>query len=60
MASSCLSSVVKEQAEAAGSALASFWVVRRHLWLSQSQLQQGDRDCLLKVPPQCLGPMLLP
>ena len=50
MASSCLSSVVKEQAEAAGSALASFWVVRRHLWLSQSQLQQGDRDCLLKVP----------
>ena len=50
MASSCLSSVVKEQAQAAGSALASFWVVKRHLWLSQSQLQQGDRDCLLKVP----------
>ena len=50
MASSCLSSVVKEQAEAASSALASFWVARRHLWLSQSQLQQGDRDCLLKVP----------
>ncbi|XP_078025738.1 uncharacterized protein LOC144463846 [Epinephelus lanceolatus] len=49
-ASSCLSSVMKEQAGAAGSALASFWVVRRHLWLSQSQLQQGDRDCLLKVP----------
>ena len=50
MASSCLSSVMKEQAEAAGRALASFWVTRRHLWLSQSQLQQGDRDCLLKVP----------
>lgn len=50
MASSCLSSVMREQAEAAGSALASFWVARRHLWLSQSQLQQGDRDCLLKVP----------
>ena len=50
LASSCLSSVMKEQAEAAGCALASFWVVRRHLWLSQSQLQQGDRDCLLKVP----------
>ncbi len=50
VASSCLSSVMKEQAEAAGSALASFWVARRHLWLSQSQLQQGDRGCLLKVP----------
>ena len=50
LASSCLSSVMKEQAEAAGCALASFLVVRRHLWLSQSQLQQGDRDCLLKVP----------
>lgn len=49
-ASSCFSSVMKEQAGAAGSDLASFWVVRRHLWLSQSQLQQGDRDCLLKVP----------
>ena len=49
-ASSCLSSVMKEQAEAAGRALASFWVVRRHLWLSQSQLQQGDRDCLLRLP----------
>ena len=46
-ASSCLSSFVKEQAETAGNALASFWVDRRHLWLSQSQLQQGDRDCLL-------------
>ena len=59
MATSCLSSVVKEQAEAAGSALASFWVVRRHLWLSQSQLQQGDRDCLLKVlvePTAMFGP----
>ena len=42
--------LMKEQAEAAGCALASFWVVRHHLWLSQSQLQQGDRDCLLKVP----------
>lgn len=50
VASSCLSSVMKEQAEAAGSALASFWVARRHLWLSQSRLQQGDRDCFLKLP----------
>lgn len=50
MASSCLSSVMREQAEAAGNALASFWIARRHLWLSQSQLQQGDRDCLLRVP----------
>ena len=58
MASSWLS-VVKEQAEAAGSALTSFWVVRRHMWLSQSQLQQGDRDCLLKVqvePTAMFGP----
>lgn len=50
MASSYFSSLMKEQAEAAGRALASFWVVRHHLWLSQCQLQQRDQDCLLKVP----------
>ena len=55
MASSCLSSVMKEQAEVAGRALASFWVARRHLWMSQSPLQQGDRDCLLKVPMEPTG-----
>eukprot|EP00064_Thunnus_orientalis_P016046 superscaffoldBa00003096_g16109 len=51
--------VMKEQAEVAGRALASFWVIRCHLWLSQSQLQQGDRDCLLKLlvdPSAMFGP----
>lgn len=33
MASSYLSSIMKEQADAAGKAVASFWVIRRHLWL---------------------------
>lgn len=44
--SSGFSSVMKDQAEVAGRALASFWVVKYHLWLSQSQsqLQQGHRD----------------
>lgn len=49
-ASLFLSSIMKEQAVATGRALASFWVARRHLWLSQSQLQQGDRDCLVQLP----------
>lgn len=47
LASRCLPSVTREQADAAR---ASFWVVRRHLWLSQSPLQQSDRDCLLRLP----------
>ncbi|KAJ8364944.1 hypothetical protein SKAU_G00137750 [Synaphobranchus kaupii] len=50
LVSSHLSTIMTEQAEAAGRALATFWVVRRHLWLSQSRLQQEDRDCLLKLP----------
>ncbi|CAL8292142.1 unnamed protein product [Gadus morhua 'NCC'] len=46
----CLASVSKEQAVASGRSSAQLWVVRRHLWLSQSKLQPADRDCLLKVP----------
>ena len=46
----CLASVSKEQAVASGRSLAQLWLVRRHLWLSQSKLQPADRDCLLKVP----------
>ncbi|CAL8290038.1 unnamed protein product [Arctogadus glacialis] len=52
----CLASVSKEQAVASGCSLAQLWVVRRHLWLSQSKLQPADRDCLLRVPVEpCLG-----
>ncbi|CAL8298415.1 unnamed protein product [Boreogadus saida] len=46
----CLASVSKEQAVASGRSSAQLWVVRGHLLLSQSKLQPGDRDCLLKVP----------
>lgn len=42
--------LVKEQAVAMGRAMASFWVARRHLWLSQSQLGGEDRNCLLQLP----------
>ena len=48
--SSLLAKSLKEQAVAAGRALASLWVARRHLWLSQSQLQTDDRSCLLRLP----------
>ncbi|KAJ8337200.1 hypothetical protein SKAU_G00384200 [Synaphobranchus kaupii] len=41
---------LKEQTEATGKAMAIFWTVRRHLWLSQSRLQQEERDCLLRLP----------
>ena len=49
-ATMCLASVSKEQAVASGRSVAQLWVVRRHLWLSQSKLQPADRDCLLRVP----------
>lgn len=38
------------EADAVGAATASFWVAWRHLWLSQSTLQQADHDCLLRLP----------
>ena len=44
---------------ASGRALALLWVARRHLWLSQSQLQTDDQNCLLRlpvVPPAMFGP----
>ena len=31
-------------------ALTSLWVARHHLWLSQSQLQTDDQNCLLRLP----------
>ncbi|CAL8313926.1 unnamed protein product [Boreogadus saida] len=46
----CLASVSKEQAVASGHSLAQLWVVRQHLWLSQSKLQPADSDCLLRMP----------
>ncbi|CAL8399143.1 unnamed protein product [Arctogadus glacialis] len=49
-ATMCLASVSKEQGVPSGRSLAQLWVVRQHLWLSQSKLQPADRDCLLRVP----------
>ncbi|CAL8322350.1 unnamed protein product [Arctogadus glacialis] len=62
-ATMCLASVSKEKAVASGRSLTQLWVVRRHLWLSQSKLQPADRHCLLRVPvestamfgPQAVG-----
>ncbi|KAK7899532.1 hypothetical protein WMY93_020385 [Mugilogobius chulae] len=48
--STLLVKLMKEQATAMGRATASFWVARRHLWLSQSQLSGEDRTCLLQLP----------
>lgn len=48
--SSLMAVIMKEQAEAAGKSMSAFWVARRHLWLSQSRLQQEDRDCLSRLP----------
>lgn len=45
-----LPKLMKEQAEAAGRAMAGLWGVKCHLWLSQSMLQQEDRVCLLRLP----------
>lgn len=45
-----LSRLIKVQAEVAGRAMATLWLVRRHLWLSQSRLQQEDRACRMKLP----------
>lgn len=50
--SSVMSVIMKEQAEAAGKSMSSFWVARRHLWQSQSRLQQDDRDCLSRLPDE--------
>ncbi len=43
-----LAKLMKEQVVVTGRAMASLWMVRRHLWLSQSWLQGEDR-------PVCLG-----
>lgn len=48
--SSLLPKLMREQGEAAGKALSGLWQARRHLWLSQSQLQPEDRACLLRLP----------
>ncbi|KAK0147363.1 hypothetical protein N1851_013231 [Merluccius polli] len=40
----------KEQAVAAGKAIASLWVARRHLWLAQSRFQPADRTSLIGLP----------
>lgn len=40
-ASSHLALLMKEQATAMGCTLGSFWVARRHLWLTQSWLHVG-------------------
>ncbi|KAK9955747.1 hypothetical protein ABG768_015603 [Culter alburnus] len=48
--SSVMAVIMKEQAEAAGKSMSAFWVARHHLWLSQSRLQQEDRDCLSRLP----------
>lgn len=40
--SSLLPKLMREQGVAAGKALSGFWQARRHLWLSQSQLQPED------------------
>lgn len=41
-ASSHLALLMKEQATAMGCTLGSFWVARRHLWLTQSWLHVGQ------------------
>ncbi len=41
---------MKAQAVATGTAMAFLWMVKRHLWLSQSQFQGEDRACLLRPP----------
>lgn len=43
-ASTHLALLMKKQAIATGSSLASFWVVYHYLWLSHSQLGQDDQD----------------
>uniref|UniRef100_A0AAV2JSI8 Uncharacterized protein n=1 Tax=Knipowitschia caucasica TaxID=637954 RepID=A0AAV2JSI8_KNICA len=51
--------LMKEQAAVAGKSIASLWVTRRQLWLSQSPLQPEDQSGLMKLPvdPQAMfGP----
>lgn len=50
LVASLLATIMKEQAVAAGRAMAAFWVARRHLWLSQSRLQVADRNSLIGLP----------
>ena len=50
LVSSLLSLAAKEQAVAAGKAIASLWVARRHLWLAQSRFQPADRTSLIGLP----------
>lgn len=47
LVSSTMARLMKEQAAAAGKGLASLWVTRRQLWLSQSRLQSEDQNGLL-------------
>lgn len=49
LVASLLTTIMKEQAVAAGRAMAAFCVVRQHLWLSQSRLQLTDRNSLFKL-----------
>ncbi|OON93431.1 MAG: hypothetical protein ATN33_05770 [Epulopiscium sp. Nele67-Bin001] len=50
LVSSVMAQLMKEQAAAAGKGIASLWVTRRQLWLSQSGLQPEDQSSLLKLP----------
>ena len=50
LVSSLLSLAVKEQAIAAGNAIASLWVARRHLWLAQSRFQPADHTSFTGLP----------
>ncbi|KAL3966419.1 hypothetical protein ACER0C_030310 [Sarotherodon galilaeus] len=54
-ASSHLASVMKENAIATGCSLASFWVARHHLWLSQPRLRLDHQDCLMWLPVDPTG-----
>lgn len=59
LVSSVMAQLMKEQVSVAGRSIASLWVTRRQLWLSQSSLQSEDQNGLLKLPvvPQAMfGP----
>lgn len=55
LVSSTMARLMKEQAAAAGKGLASLWVTRRQLWLSQSRLQPEDQNGLLGLPLDSLA-----
>ena len=49
LVSSVMAQLMKEQTAAAGKGIASLWVTRRQLWLSQSGLQPEDQSSLLRL-----------